>query len=34
MELDHKERQKWCEEAGKINKTLSTDKGDKNIFEV
>ena len=34
LEMDHIERRKWCDEASKINKTLSADKGEKNIFEV
>lgn len=33
IELDHKERKRWCSEISRINKKLSN-VPDKNIFEV
>lgn len=33
MELDHKERRRWCSEVSDINKKLSGQKEQKNLFE-
>lgn len=33
MELDHKERRRWCSEVSRINKKLSGQKEQKNLFE-
>lgn len=33
MELDHKERRRWCSEVSHINKKLSGQKEQKNLFE-
>lgn len=33
MNLDHKERRRWCAEISKINKKLSGQAEKKNIFE-
>lgn len=33
MELDHKERRRWCSEVSRINKNLSGQKEQKNLFE-
>lgn len=34
MELDHKERIRWCKEISKINKNLNGDSQKKNIFDI
>jgi hypothetical protein len=33
MDMEHRERQRWCEELSKINKTLNSE-NDKSILEV
>jgi hypothetical protein len=33
MNMEHRERQRWCEEISKINKKLNGDEK-KNLFEV
>lgn len=33
MELEHKERQKWCQEVSQLNKKIGGTEG-KNIFDV
>lgn len=33
MNMEHRERQQWCEEISKINKKLSGEKT-KNLFDV
>ncbi|WXR60681.1 DUF6760 family protein [Peptostreptococcaceae bacterium AGR-M142] len=33
MNMEHKDRRKWCEEVSKINKNLSAQE-EKNIFDV
>jgi len=33
MNMEHRERQRWCEELSKINKTLNSD-NDKSILDV
>jgi hypothetical protein len=33
MNMEHKERQRWCEEISRINRSLSGDK-QKSILEV
>lgn len=33
MELDHKERRRWCSEVSDINKKLGGQKEQKNLFE-
>lgn len=34
MELEHKERLRWCKEVSKINEKLNGDDQKKNIFDV
>lgn len=34
MNLDHRERKRWCEEVSSINKKLSGTAKNKNIFEI
>lgn len=34
MNLDHKERARFCEEASKINKRMNGDSDKKNIFDL
>jgi hypothetical protein len=34
MELEHRERKKWCEEISKINRNVNGEKEKKNIFDV
>jgi len=33
MALEHRDRQKWCEEISKINKKMNPEEG-KNLFDV
>ncbi len=33
MDLDHRERRRWCSSVSQINKKLSGQKEKKNIFE-
>lgn len=33
MELDHKERRRWCSEVSRINTKLSGQREQKNLFE-
>ena len=34
MNMEHRERKKWCSEISRINKKVSGDKEKKNIFDV
>ncbi|WP_338537353.1 DUF6760 family protein [Helicovermis profundi] len=34
MNLEHKERKKWCSEISKINRKVNGDESKKNIFDV
>lgn len=34
MDLDHRERRRWCSEVSKINKKVSGQAEQKNLFEV
>lgn len=34
MNMEHRDRKKWCDEISRINKTVSGEKEQKNIFDV
>lgn len=34
MNMEHRERRKWCEEISKINRKMSDDQDRKNPFDV
>ena len=34
VNLEHKDRKRWCEEISKINRKLNGEKDKKNIFDV
>ncbi len=34
MHLEHKERQRWCQEISQINQKLNGEEAKKNIFDV
>lgn len=34
MNLEHRDRKKWCDEISKINRKLNGEKEKKNIFDV
>jgi len=34
MNLEHRDRQRWCEEISKINKNLNSNSSEKNILDI